>query len=97
MDVADVSDGSGTVDLRDSAEPIDCDAMRLGGGPGVKTLPRASRGCATDLQRSFGVWQQVVWSILLHTAQQPWRRAKASILPAAWLDTIQRHCPLLAQ
>ena len=52
IDVAEASDVATAEALRDSADAIDTDAMRFGGGPGAKALPRASRCCATDLQRT---------------------------------------------
>jgi hypothetical protein len=51
-DVAEASDGATAEALRDSADAIDTEAVRLGGGPAAKMLPRASRCCATDLQRA---------------------------------------------
>jgi hypothetical protein len=64
----DVSEGSdsGTVELRESAEPIDSDAMRFGGGLGAKTLPRASRCCATDLQDDAIVKNDDLFHISIH-------------------------------
>lgn len=52
MDVAEASDVAIAEALRDSADAIETDAVRFGGGPGAKVLPRASRCCATDLQRT---------------------------------------------
>ena len=42
-DVAEASDAATAEALRDSADAIDTEATRLGGGPAAKMLPRASR------------------------------------------------------
>ena len=64
MDVAEASDSGTAEKLLDSADPMDLDGRRFGGGPAVKTLPRASRCCATDLHAD-----QVQASHMHHTTR----------------------------